>query len=55
MTTESKTTFGPIKLNGAGTFQIKPGQTGVQVLSLMGGAVTKPKIMNVSAIRLTIK
>jgi hypothetical protein len=53
--TASKTAFEPANLSGGGTFQIKPENTGVQVLALMAGPVTKPKIMNLNGIRLTVK
>jgi hypothetical protein len=53
--TDSKTAFVPAVLEGDGTFQIKDNQTGVQVLALQAGAVTKPRIMNFSGIKLTVK
>jgi serine/threonine protein kinase len=55
VTTDSKTTFVPAVFPGGDTFQIKDNQVGVQVLGLQAGAVTKPRLMNFSGIKLTIK
>jgi len=53
--TDSKTAFAAAKINGAGTFEIKADKIGIQVLALQGGAITKPKIANISGVRLTLK
>jgi len=53
--TPSKTAFTPAKINGNGTFEIKADKVGVHVLGLQGGAVTKPKIANITGVRLTLK
>jgi len=55
VTTDSKTTFVPAVFPGGDTFQIKDNQVGVQVLGLQAGAVTKPRLMNFSGIKLTVK
>ena len=55
VSTETKTAFVPVKIDGAGTVQLKPEQVGIQVLALRGGSITKPKIMNLSGVRLTAK
>jgi hypothetical protein len=53
--TKTKTAFEPANLSGGGMIQIKPEDTGIQVLGLMAGPVTKPKILNLNGIRLTAK